>query len=86
MIALLKLLPFNILIGKGLHHPDTGQRILQAGVHISDLAPVLHESLLHPLVLPQRKEKHTENQNNKRQSQPPVDEEQENKGTDDLHQ
>ena len=43
LIAPGEFLPFNVLVGEGLYHPDAGQGVLEAGVHISDLATVVQK-------------------------------------------
>ena len=73
MIALFKFVALDLFICKRLHYADASQRILKAGVDISNLPAVFHEGLLHPAVLPEREDEHTENQNNQREGKPPVD-------------
>ena len=85
MIALFKLIALDFLICKGLHHTDAGQCVLKAGVDVPDLPAVLHKCLLHPAVLAEGEEEHTEYKDDQRKGKHPVDEEEEHKGTDDLH-
>ena len=47
-----KLLPLPCLPGKGLHHPDAGQGVLDPGVHVGDPLPVVREDPRH-LLLPE---------------------------------
>ena len=86
MIALCKFFPFNVLVGKRLDHTNAGQGILQAGVDVANLAAVVKESLLHPFILADGKDQHADDQDGQRDGEPPVDQEQEDKGSDDLDQ
>ena len=84
MIAFGKLFLFNFFIGKGLYHADSAERILKACVDVSDFPTVLHESFLHPAVLTHRKHKHDNYNDYEWNGKPPVDEEQKDKGADNL--
>ena len=86
MIAFGKLFLFNFFIGKGLYHADSAERILKACVDVSDFPTVLHESFLHPAVLTHRKHKHDNYNDYEWNGKPPVDEEQKDKGADNLDQ
>ena len=46
-IAFLKFGTFDVLVCEGLHHADSGKRILKTGIYISDLTTVFHEGFLH---------------------------------------
>ena len=85
-ITLFKFLVFNLFISKRLHHTDTVQSILQAGVYISDLSSVFHKSFLHSCVLLKRKYKHDNDQNDQWKCQLLIDKKQKNKSPDDLDQ
>ena len=74
-IAFFKFRMLNIFIGKGLHNTDTGESILKTGIYITDLSPVFHKSFLHPGILPEREQKHQNNQNDQRKRQLFVDQE-----------
>ena len=86
MVAPAEFFPFNVLVREGLDDADAGQRVLEAGVHIADPAAVFHEGLLHPGVLAGCEEQHAQDQEGKGKRKAPVDQEQENERTDDLHQ
>ena len=86
LVAPAEFLPLHILVGEGLDHPDPRQRVLQAGVHIPDLPPVVHEGGLHPLILPGGEEDHEHHQGQQRHRQPGVDGEQADEGAHDLDQ
>lgn len=46
LVAPSELFPFDLFIGKGLDHTDPGQGILETGVDVDDLSPVVHEGLM----------------------------------------
>ncbi len=85
MIALFKFFPLDLLVGKGLDYADACQRILETGIHISDLPAVFHKCLLHPLVLAEGEDEHTENQYDEGKGKSPVDQEEKDKGAGDLY-
>ena len=79
LIASAEFFPLHVLVGKGLHHPDARQGILQAGVHVSDLSPVVHEGGLHPRILPGREKDHKQHQGQQGNRQSGVDHKQADK-------
>ena len=83
-IAFLEFLPFNLFICKRLHHTDSRQRILQTGIDIPDLSPVVHKSLLHLTVLFIRKDQHKYNHHKQRNRQSPVDKKQKYERSDNF--
>ena len=48
LISFFKLVQFHFLIGKGFHHPDAGQVILNLAVDFCDFYPVPLKSPFHP--------------------------------------
>ena len=86
LITFLKFGTLDVLICKRLHNTDAGKGILKTCVHIADLTPVFHKSLLHFGILTKRKNKHHDHQEDQRQCKLPVDKEQEDKSTDNLYQ
>ena len=73
LIALFKFFPFNVFIRKRLYHTNSCQRILKAGIQISDLTSVIHKCCLHLLILSIRKKQHNCHNHQKRNCQFPVD-------------
>ncbi len=47
-----ELLALGLLVGKRLHHADAGERVLQLGVDLGDLAAVVGKHRAHTQVLP----------------------------------
>ncbi len=85
MVALFEFFPLDLLVGKRLDYADACQRILETGIYIPDLTAVFHKCLLHPLVLAEGEDEHTEHQCDEWKGKPPVDQEEEDKGAGDLH-
>ena len=85
MVAFSELFALNLFVCKRLDDTDACQRILQAGVDVADLSAVLHKGLLHPLVLAEREDEHTQNKNDEGKRKPPVDEEEEDERAGDLY-
>ena len=86
VIAFFKFLSFYLFIGEGLDNADAGQGILKACIYIADPAAVIHKGYLHSAVLSQREQEHADNEKNERKSQPPVNEEEKDKGANNFDQ
>ena len=85
MVAFSEFLALDFFISKRLDNADACQCILQTGIDVADLSAVLHECLLHPLILAERENEHTQNENDEGKRKPPVNEEQEDERADDLY-
>ena len=84
LIAAGEFLLLDLFIRKRLHDPDAGKRILQRSVDAGDLAAVFHERLLHPAILPQRKQQHAYRHDHQQDRQRHMDIHEQDKRTDDL--
>ena len=86
LIAFFKFFLLDPFVRKRLHHTNTGQRILQTGIDISDFSAVVHECLLHFAILPIRKNQHNNYKHQHRNRQSPVDHKQKQKRSHNLNQ
>ena len=75
LVAPSELFPFDLFVGKGLDHTDPGQGILETGVDVADLSPVVHEGLMHPGVLAAAEKHHKKDHHGQQESQLPIDQE-----------
>ena len=86
LISSLKLPALDLLIGKSLNDPNPRQRILEGGIHMTDLPSIIQKSGMHGTILFKGYKSHNHHCRQKHQGQLPLDQKQKNKGTDDLHQ
>ena len=83
-VAVSKLFPFNVFIGEGLNDADPGEGVLEPGVDIPDLSPVIHKGFLHAFILTDTEPYHERHDDGQADGQLSVDQEKEDEGTDDL--
>src|SRR5699024_1071261 len=75
----------NIFISKRLNDPNAFQRILKGSVDVADFAAVVQEGCLHPLILVSAENDHKNDDSCQNQSQFPLNQKQEDEGTDTLY-
>ena len=85
-VGVAELAPFQLFVGEGFYHTDSGEGILNPGVNAGDFAAVVQENRVHPAVFADREERHHHRDREQNQRHRHVDEHQNGEGPDDLEQ